>query len=149
MRRIVLCSSFLLLAACAKESASPKTAIAPAVPSKTPGEVVTESLMAKGVADADKDITQGKYALHINGYPPAWFFEYEALLKDRLNIEYVAGSGCTDDNEMTAYFESYDNRVKQVLKARHGPDIFEKFAREAQSRHEASTGPTGDRKPVH
>lgn len=90
-----------------------------------------------GIVAAYVDYYRGHYEMKKFGaLPPMWVDEYEQLVKARYGVQTHRVAGCVLDQDIVWYVSGYNSTMLDLLKDRHGRDIFEECANEVRPEKE-------------
>jgi len=94
------------------------------------------SAYQRGVADAKKEIAEGRLALESFGYPPPWLGTYRRILRERHGIEERSVAGCVVDAEIISHARGFNEVMRREIHKKWPADIFDKAEKEAAAQHE-------------
>jgi hypothetical protein len=101
------------------------------------GAVDRTDYIARGRADARRDLRAGKLAVETAGLPAPWQPTYAHLLRERYDIELRTVGGCVVTPDMDQHRTGYNEVMQAEITRRYGAKIFDRTAEEARR-----TGPT-------
>ena len=89
--------------------------------------------VTNGVADAESDFTNGVHRIKVWGLGRSGegASPEEQYLKALYGITYQRVAGCMVLPDQKAYYDSYNGRMKALLEAKHGTNIFDGLQRKA------------------
>jgi hypothetical protein len=91
----------------------------------------------QGIADATKDIQQGKVVIKTYGLLASWHPGWRELLKSKFEIEVDIVSGCVVSEELVDYVAGYNGVTKEHIKKRFGEKALENLALQARAEFQA------------
>ncbi len=90
-----------------------------------------------GIIAAYVDYYRGHYETKKFGaLPPMWVDEYELLIKARYGVQTNRVAGCVVDQDIVWYVSGYNSTMIDLLKEKHGRDIFEECANQVRPEKE-------------
>jgi hypothetical protein len=104
-----------------------------------------ERWQQQGREEAESDLAAGKLCLKGYGFPAPEAWTYYKLARKRLGITCEHGGCCVTD-ELLARAKGYNERMKQEIGRRFGPDAMDRLEKEADEAYkkeqEAKRKPT-------
>lgn len=97
----------------------------------------------QGVADATKDIQQGRLIIKTYGLLAHWHPKWRELLKSKFEIEVYIVSGCVVSEELVDYVAGYNGVTKEHIKKRFGEKALEDLAFQARAEFQSMGVTTG------
>jgi hypothetical protein len=86
---------------------------------------------ARGEAEAQEDVAQGKFKLLRYGLPAPWAEEYFRILNQRYGIQSVPVAGCVVTDDLVTHANAYNKMSMDAAKRKFGEDIFKRAERDA------------------
>jgi len=78
----------------------------------------------KGIADADRDFSNGVYQIEVYGLRAGVVSPREKYLEQNYQIKEVAVAGCCVNSQILSHVEGYNKRMKELLLQKYRKDVF-------------------------
>ena len=83
-----------------------------------------QSALTNGITDAERDFSNGVFRIEVYGLRGANGTTAERYLTFKYGINIDAVTGCIVTEPILGHAEGYNTRMKELLIAKHGKDIF-------------------------
>lgn len=101
------------------------------------------SPLARGQAEAERDIAAGKLCVRGFGFPVPWAYRSAELAKAQLGVECEAVAGCNVSNTLIDRTKGYNDRMLREIDHQFGPDALDRLDQIAKAEYDRDHG--GDR----
>jgi len=96
----------------------------------------TPTAYPRGMLAAYLEYACGHYEIQTAGYPVRWYREYQALLRERYDVELNMVAGCVVWPNTEWFMEGYNSVSSPMLTHKYGKDILKECADLARQRWE-------------